>query len=375
MATAYICICGPYRAEQPRVSKLAATLSRLMPVRFIVTSGAGPTVHAVGGKSKAAYILHATRFLRRIAKKGDVVLGYGHGGALAAYAGTHGTGASFWYDYPDPWSGWYHYRQSTDSLKWKLGREAFSKIERRLYHAADLVTTASFGQLEFLRRQHGKRPNAHVILNCPDTTLFRRARAKRIACVPKDGRVLMYLGSILEEYGCMTLIRMMPELLRRQPTAYLVFLGSAKTPAFLESLKAEAEHLGVAPHVVFLPPVDRASVPAILSAAVVGFVPFHDVFYNRVGSPNKLFEYMACGAVPVVSDMDEFHHYLVPGRNALFVPPQDPSAFAAAADRLLSQPARLERMRKSNAELIRSRFNWAAQEKQLLGALSCLPSS
>lgn len=371
MATAYICICGPYRAEQPRISKLAATLSRLMPVQFVVTAGTGATVHAVGGKSKAAYILHAARFLRRTAKKGDVVLGYGHGGALAAYAGTRGTGASFWYDYPDPWSGWYHFRMPTDSLKWKLGRVAFSKIERRLYRAADLVTTASFGQLEFLRRQHGKRRNAHVILNCPDAKLFRRTSALRLAGVPKDGRILMYLGSILEEYGCMTLIRMMPEVLRRQPSAYLVFLGSAQKPAFLESLNAEAVRLGVAPHVVFLPPVERASVPAILSAADVGFVPFHDVFYNRVGSPNKLFEYMACGAVPIVSDMDEFHHYLKPGRNAVFVRPQDASAFATAAVRLLAQPARLERMRKTNMELVRTRFNWPAQEKQLLGALSC----
>ncbi|MBI2445151.1 glycosyltransferase family 4 protein [Candidatus Micrarchaeota archaeon] len=375
MATAFVCICGPYRAEQPRVSKLAATLARKMPVQFVVTTGSGHDVHAVGGKSKASYILHAARYLRRHAHAGDVVLGYGHGGALAAYAGTRGTGASFWYDYPDPWSGWYHYRQPTDSPKWAVGRGLFAQVERRLYRDADLVTTASFGQMDFLRRQHGKRSDAHVILNCPDAAQFRRVPSPSLPGVPENGRVLMYLGSILAEYGCMTLIRMMPDILRRQPSAYLVFLGSAKDPAFLESLKAEAGRLGVSEHVVFLPPVDRNAVPAILSAAEIGFVPFHDVFYNRVGSPNKLFEYMACGAVPVVSDMDEFHHYLRPGSNALFVPPQDASAFANATVELLSEPKRLQGMRTANAELVRTRYNWSVQEEQLLGALACLPSS
>ncbi|MBI5226926.1 glycosyltransferase family 4 protein [Candidatus Micrarchaeota archaeon] len=383
------------------MSKLAATLAKKMPVRFVVMSGSGTGVIAVGGKRKIRYILKAARYLRAHVKAGDIVLGYGHGGALAGYFGTRGTNARFWYDYPDPWSGWYHHNMPTDSLKWQIGREAFSKIERRLYKDADLLTTASFEQLAFLEKQHGKRtPNnkmakvgnvskgktsTSVILNCPDTRIFRRIRPVSMASMglPKNARVLLYLGSILEEYGCRTLIEMMPSVLKKNPDSYLVFLGSAKNPEFLDQLKVAAQQLdangnaggNASKHVVFLSPVPSARVPAYLSAAEIGYVPFKDVLYNNVGSPNKLFEYMACGPVPIVSEMAEFHHYIENGKNGVLVEPENPDAFASATNKLLSNGPLLEKMLRANLALAQKQYNWQFQQRKLETRLSQLVKS
>ena len=53
---------------------------------------------------------------------------------------------------------------------------------------------------------------------------------------------------------------------------------------------------------------------------------------------------MASGRAAVVSDRAALSDYIVPGREALTVPPGDPSRLAAALGKLLGQPARALQM-------------------------------
>ncbi len=384
----YAAIVGDYNPHQPRFSKLVRSLTRLGRVTVLcskVPVGVKPmdknvAVVGVGGSSKASFAARVRAYLKPRLREGDAVMGYMHIGALAASLAAGAANARgnaripYFYDYPDPWKGWYYKGTVKDSVAWELGRVAFQHLENNLYRGAALVTTASYEQLAFLQHQHGSHSNALTVLNCPDTAWFKPASAaQRGALAKKLGlkgkTVLFYLGAILEEYGADTLLESFPVVLEKIPAAALVYLGSAKDAAFLARLKSRARELGVAERVKFLPAVPPKQVPSILSLAALGFVPFKDRFYNHVGSPNKLFEYMAAGVVPVVSDMKEFHHYLREGENGFFVPPENARDLADAAVHALQNPARLKKMQENNFRLTRTEYNWRVQEKRFLDAV------
>ncbi|MCK4305461.1 MAG: glycosyltransferase family 4 protein, partial [Candidatus Eisenbacteria sp.] len=62
------------------------------------------------------------------------------------------------------------------------------------------------------------------------------------------------------------------------------------------------------------------------------------------GLPNALLEAMACGLVPVVSDLPAHRELISPGENGILVPPDDTAAWVRALERLLENPQRAHAM-------------------------------
>jgi glycosyltransferase involved in cell wall biosynthesis len=69
-------------------------------------------------------------------------------------------------------------------------------------------------------------------------------------------------------------------------------------------------------------------------------------------------EAMACGCALVTTDNGGSRDYAVDGETALVVPPGDPVALAAAAQRLLRDDGGRARLAAAGAELVRRRFDW-----------------
>jgi len=374
--TIYICVYGQYNPEQPRISKLASSLIKTnYRINWIVSSGSGENVISMNTKSKCIYFLKATAYLRWHLKPQDMVFCYVHIGGIVGFFSTLFKKTKFIYDYPDPWVGWYYYKTPNDNLKWKVGRRIFYWLEKILYKSATYVTTASFSQLEFLQKQHGKKNNSSVILNCADIKTFNGANCdkelqKKLKLENKT--ILIYLGTIVEEYGCDILIEAFTKVLKKIPDAHLLFLGKAKFPSFQKHLNQLVQKYKLEKAITFIPPVSRSQVPQFLNIAKIGFVPFKDRFYNNVGSPNKLFEYMACGVVPIVSDMVEFKQYITNKKNGFLVKPEDSEELAKRTIEALSNKTLLESIAKQNKKTVETIYNWDAQEKKFLEVIKAV---
>lgn len=373
LSIVYICVYGTYNPEQPRISKLGESLTKAgYTVKWVISSGSGENVISLNTESKLSYFIKATLYLRKHLNPQDIVLGYVHIGGAVGLFSTLGKKTKFVFDYPDPWVGWYYYKAPFDNLKWKIGRLLFYLLEKIMYKNATYVTTASFSQLEFLQKQHGKKESSKVILNCPDINIFNKQNYDQKLLEKlelKEKTILLFLGTIAEEYGCDVLIDAFVNILEKIPSAHLLFLGKAKSQDFQKRLNQMVLKYNLSQTVTYHPLVSKSLVPHFLNIAKVGFIPFRDRFYNNVGSPNKLFEYMSCGVVPVASNMIEFKQYITDKQNGVLVQPENSIELAKKTIELLTKEQLLKNMANKSLKLVKTKYNWDNEEKKFLNII------
>jgi glycosyltransferase involved in cell wall biosynthesis len=95
------------------------------------------------------------------------------------------------------------------------------------------------------------------------------------------------------------------------------------------------------PRVKVLGPVSHDRVPGLLADAAVAWIPLrrHGNYDRAV--PTKLVEAMAAGRPVVASDLGRMGALVRAAGCGILVPPDDPTAHAAAIDRLLADPAEM----------------------------------
>jgi glycosyltransferase involved in cell wall biosynthesis len=146
-----------------------------------------------------------------------------------------------------------------------------------------------------------------------DLPLFAPAPA------PGTSRRILFTRGLKDFYRLETVLRAMPEVVRRCPGAHL-FVTKADAP--LDKLRALVRELGIEAAVTFLGLLPRADVAEELRRAAVWVsIPPSD------GAPLSLLEAMACGPVPVVSDLDTVREWLDETR-AVFVRDVSPQGVA-----------------------------------------------
>jgi glycosyltransferase involved in cell wall biosynthesis len=92
----------------------------------------------------------------------------------------------------------------------------------------------------------------------------------------------------------------------------------------------------------------------------------HFAYY---ASPLKLFEYMAAGRAIVASDLPSTREIVEEQETALFFPPGDIGALAAALTRLRDDPALCERMGAKARKLAFEQYTWKARARAILEAI------
>lgn len=219
---------------------------------------------------------------------------------------------------------------------------------------------------EFLKSVFAKFGiGAEIVPNIVDLSRF-----SPLARLPGSCHVIV-TRNLEELYDIPTAIQAFARLLAEYPSAHLSVAGSGPMRSMLEALCAE---LGLAGAVTFTGRLEVESMAELYRSADLVLNPS-----NADNMPNSLLEAMASG-VPIVStDVGGIPFMVEHGKTALLVPPRDPDAMAAAAERVLTDPALAERLRaagRAEAE----RYAWSAVRPVLFAAYSrtlgrALPSS
>jgi len=118
-------------------------------------------------------------------------------------------------------------------------------------------------------------------------------------------------------------------------------------------MKKLAAQLGVDESTIFVGPVDYQEMPYFIAAAdVCVSVPSSD------SSPRAVYEAMACGVPPVISNLPWTKNFLVPDQNALFVPVKDHRKLVAAILRLLTDKELRRKIKEANLKLVDEKLNY-----------------
>ncbi|KPK78116.1 MAG: hypothetical protein AMJ79_00920 [Phycisphaerae bacterium SM23_30] len=172
----------------------------------------------------------------------------------------------------------------------------------------------------------------------------------------KRGRI-GYVGSLSEHCGAETLLRSMATVGAAYPDVTLRIVGSGPEKQEYISLAAE---LGIFDKVQFFESLWGDDVLRFYNDCEILAAPYYGGFrYQRpMGSPTKIFEYLACGRMVVTSDLPALKTFRgCPG--IWFCRPDDPEDLGRVIVEILSLPVkRRKELGRRAQEYIKANHTW-----------------
>jgi glycosyltransferase involved in cell wall biosynthesis len=179
--------------------------------------------------------------------------------------------------------------------------------------------------------------------------------------------VVGFIGTFGHWHGVERLAEAIPEVLAARSDVRFLLVGDGPLRG---EVQARVQAAGVADHVVFTGLLPYAEAPAHLAACDVLVSPHVPARTGRfIGSPTKLFEYMATGRGIVASGLEQLAQVLEHERTALLVPPGDAGALARGILELVRAPERARRLGEQARRVVLDRYTWAHGARRVLSAL------
>src|SRR3989344_4561532 len=186
--------------------------------------------------------------------------------------------------------------------------------------------------------------------------------ARKSLKLPPDSPIILYSGNFTtmgEDKGISDILRSLSHI----PKVLFVAVGGSEKD--LARYTEEAKNLHVESRVILKGFAPQATLALYQRAADIALMPFPDTPHYRSNmSPVKMFEYMAGGG-PIFSPAFPTQHEGVNGKNAVLVPPDNPSALAQAIEELLKHPERAQEFaRQAKRDVLA--YSWDERTKRIL---------
>ena len=215
---------------------------------------------------------------------------------------------------------------------------------------ADRVVTVSRNAAEGLLAAGVAPERLHVVPNGVDFERFAEADPAALD-IPAGARVVGFVGLFYPWHGARYLAEAFVRLHRERPETRLLLVGDGEEAPLVRSILRDGGAL------------DATIMPGVVPDVLVSPHAPNEGF---VGSPIKIFEYMAAGRAMVVSRVGQMSEVLRDGHTAILVPPGDPKALSVALTRLCDDTALMERLGLAAAAEARRSHSWDARLAALL---------
>lgn len=222
------------------------------------------------------------------------------------------------------------YLESTSFKRYEKG--FLRPIEARFMRRADSVVVVNQTIQEVYRSRYGVE--GVVLRNCgpavPQEILDDPVDLHGLLGLPPGAPIVLYQGGLAAGRGLDVLVA---ATARFPEGAHTVLVGSGR---LREELGKQAEELGLADRVHFIPAVLPHELPAYTAAAAVGVIPYQPVSRNNLMAlPNKVFEYTGAGIPFAASDLPELRRIANEEGCAAVYDPFDPHGLATAVTTIL----------------------------------------
>ena len=182
-----------------------------------------------------------------------------------------------------------------------------------------------------------------------------RAALRRALDLPVDRFVLLFVGQVKEGKGVFDVVDAMPQIVAAHPTGrrpLLLVIGTPTPATILDEITRRTRAHNIASDVRVLP--QQSGIQRWIQAADVLVSGSHQ---DTEGLSRVLFEAMACGTVPVATDIRGNRDALSP-ESGILVPERAPAAIGrAVVDLMGATPERLAAMRAAGMRRARDLFD------------------
>lgn len=230
-----------------------------------------------------------------------------------------------------PWGSDVHTAVETSPAMFHLVRHAL--------RSADLVLPTATSAVPYLVSRFGLRPErVRPISWGVDVSSFRPAGAeekralRRRHAIPEGGKVVVNARRFLPQWQSETILPAFLACARLCPEAHFVVIGGCYAEGVLAHARSQVAAAGFSGRFHWSEDLRLETYRDLLRACDVG-VSMNPIFDMR---STTVLQLAACGLVPVLSEREEYRLMSRDGFEALFVPPHDAAALAAALERALS---------------------------------------
>jgi glycosyltransferase involved in cell wall biosynthesis len=240
--------------------------------------------------------------------------------------------------------------------------------ERLCMRYADAVVVASTELCDHVRQIHP----AKSVLFLPNGV---EPSEYHVVTEQQPRHAVYYFGALNRLDLIKDLLQAMPAVLGQVPDARLTIVGGGSA---LDDVKSMSRSLGIETSVAFPGwQADMLTVQNYTQFADIGVCYLPDIRTVRAASNMKVFQYMAMGTVPLVSDVGDLHSYLEDGQAGVVVAPGNVKALTSALIELLQDEDRRVRMAKEAWRLASGDHSWQTRAEALSTFLSetCVVSS
>lgn len=234
---------------------------------------------------------------------------------------------------------------------------AMGVLEWLSYRMSDACVGLSPGIVEGIQKRSRKGHPVTMIPNGCDLELFKPGRREelRLPGMAANELIAVFTGAHGPANGLDGVLDAAAVLKNRgRDDIKFLFIGDGKLKP---ALMARAGRAALS-NCIFLSPMPKRQLNAVIASADVGLMILANVpaFYYGT-SPNKFFDYLACG-LPVLNNYPGWLADLITqNRCGMAVPPDDPEAFADALEALGGNPTARVEMRRNARVLGEQEFS------------------
>jgi glycosyltransferase involved in cell wall biosynthesis len=232
-------------------------------------------------------------------------------------------------------------------------------LERSMARRFAGIVTVNPHMAERFRRLN---TNVAVVANFPPVEMARHAAAVS----QQDRCSAVYLGSIDRDRGFLDVIETMKLIRAEAPAAVMRIYGEIEDGTHSQHAvpATDADLLSIG--IETFPRVPHGSLREVVGHCAVGWVPWRATAHHVLGTPTKIFEYMALGLPVVASDLPFVKTIVEENECGVVVPAGSPVDHARALLELWNDPARARGMGERGRLAVLARLNWESQFGELL---------
>ncbi|HEY9846220.1 MAG TPA: glycosyltransferase family 1 protein [Candidatus Caenarcaniphilales bacterium] len=241
-------------------------------------------------------------------------------------------------------------------------------VEKTCLETANRIVATSPQEKEHMRSLVSSQGAIDIIPCGTDVDRFGavpRSQARQKLNISPEAKVIFYVGRFDPRKGIETLVRAVSQSRLRSTGKLKLIIGGGSRPGQSDGIERDrienlVAELGLGDFTEFPGRVNDDVLPLYYAAADVCVVPSHYEPFGLVA-----IEAMASGTPVVASDVGGLQFTVMPEVTGLLAPPKDEVAFAAAIDRILTDPDWQKQLGHAARQRIETYFSWQGVASQL----------